>query len=72
MILVVPAARPERMPDADPIVPTATLLLLHVPPVAVSLREVLAPAQTEAMPEMAEGNGSTVSIVVLKQPAANW
>ena len=42
---------------------TDTLLLLQVPPVVASLRVLIAPAQTDAVPVIAllDGNGLTVN-----------
>ena len=60
----VPATRPANVPEVEPIVPTATLLLLQVPPVTELLKEVEEPAQTLAVPVIVAGEGLIVSIVV--------
>jgi hypothetical protein len=66
VITAVPPATPPTEPPA-PIVATAVLPLLHVP--LASLNEVVAPAHTEAIPLMAEGNGFTVTTVVVLHAA---
>ena len=71
VILVVPATSPERIPEV-PIVATLRLLLLHVPPEVALLSAVTAPAHTLPVPEIGAGATFTVSIAVLKQPAASW
>jgi hypothetical protein len=58
------------MPDV-PTVAISVLLLLHVPPVGVELNNVESPKQMFAEPVIAVGNGSTVTIVVIKQPVGN-
>jgi hypothetical protein len=44
------------------------LLLLHMPNGVPSVNDVDAPVQIFAMPEMADGNGSTVKDVVMEHP----
>ena len=53
------------MPDV-PIVATAVLLLVHAPPVVVLLNDVVAVAQTIAVPVIvpATGSGLTVTSIV--------
>ena len=62
-----PAATPETMPELVPIVATLVLLLVQVPP-PVFERVVVEPAQTVAVPVIADGNGFTVTTVVVIQP----
>ena len=64
-MVAVPAVTPVTIPDM-PIVATAVLLLLHVPPVVVLLNVVVAVAQTIAVPVMvpATGSGLTVTSIV--------
>ena len=66
-----PPETPVTAPLPDPTVAMATLLLVHEPPRVASVRLVVAPAQTVAAPEMAEGVGFTVMIVVVLQPVGN-
>lgn len=47
-----PAATPYITPVAEPIVPTAVLALLHTPPVALSVKVVVAPWHTEGEPNI--------------------
>jgi hypothetical protein len=56
------------MPDV-PIVATPVLLLVHVPPLVVDDRVVVAPAHNEVIPDIAAGSAFTVIDVVLTQPA---
>ena len=67
MIVVVPAMRPETMPELVPTVATDILLLIHVPPPA-SLRAVVRPAHTLVVPVIADGKGFTVISEVIIQP----
>ena len=62
-------AVPNAIPETTPvllIVATAVLLLLQLPPVAPSVKEVDEPAQTAAAPLIvpADGSGLTVTICV--------
>jgi hypothetical protein len=50
---------------------TLVLLLLHVPPVGVALSVVLVPGHTVAVPVMAEGGASVVTVVVVLQPVGS-
>lgn len=59
--MVVPLLIPASMPVAEPMVPTAILLLLHVPPAVASESVVAVPAQIEVRPVMAVGDGATVN-----------
>lgn len=68
MIVVVSADIP---PTAPPLlmVPTAVLLLLHVPPVLASESVVVEPTQTVDAPAMGSGSGLTViTLVVVATP----
>ena len=58
-----PALTPVTMPPA---IPAAGELLLHIPPVALLPKEVMAPAHTTGLPVIvpAWGNGFTVTIMV--------
>jgi len=66
VIVAVPAATPLTIPDDEPMVAIAVLLLLHVAPMLVVLNVVLAPAQTANVPVMALGAGCTVTTTVVK------
>ena len=59
-------------PVADPIVATAVLLLLHVPPSDPSLNDVVTPAHTLVVPAIDAGIGLTVIGVAARHPVANW
>ena len=68
-IVAVPAARPLTRcgalgRPAVPIVATPVLVLLHVPPVVISLTVVVAPAHIEAMPVIGCGNAIMLTVVV--------
>ena len=65
--MVVPLATPVTVPDVDPIVAIPVDPDTHVPPPA-SLNAVVNPVQTDAVPEIAEGSGFTVTVVVVLQP----
>lgn len=67
VMVEVPKATPVTRPEPETTVATEDVLLVHVPPPA-SLREVVKPAQTAGVPEIPDGNGLTVSTVVIKQP----
>ena len=67
IIEVVPALRPVTTPAVDT-VPTAGVLLLHVPPVVVLVSVVVPFTQMLVIPVITAGNGFTVSTAVLRQP----
>jgi len=50
---------PPTTPDDAPMVPTAVLALVHVPP-PPSLRDVVVPVHTVGVPEIADGPALTV------------
>ena len=56
------------MPVPEPIVATDVLLLLHIPNGDESLRLVLNPTHTSAVPAIAAGSGTTVTTAVATQP----
>ena len=68
-IVVVPVAMPLTTPEV-PTVPVDGLTLLHAPPVAASVKAVLAPVQTVGVPEIvpAFGRPFTVTTCVAVQP----
>ena len=62
---------PADMPDTTPVVLTVAipvLLLVHVPPVGEDPSAVVDPAHTTGVPEIADGNGFTVTTLVVVQP----
>ena len=65
MIVDVPAERPVTIPLTEPIEAVPVALLLHLPPVGVSLRVIVEPAHTLPRPAIVPGNGLTVTIVVV-------
>ena len=67
VIRVVPALIPKR-PPADEIVPTAGVLLLHAPPKGAEEYNTVAPTHMAGGPEIADGNGYTVTSMTEKQP----
>src|SRR5437763_776971 len=64
----VPASTPVTTPLDDPIVATAVVLLIHVPPAIASVKLVVDPVQTSSEPAIAAGNGFTVKTAVALQP----
>ena len=69
VIVAVPAVIPVTTPVAAPTVATPGLLLLHGPAVVASLSVVVAPWHIVGVPNMAEGNGVTVTVANAVQPA---
>jgi hypothetical protein len=70
VIVAVFAATPLTTPVEEPTVAVVTSLLLHVPPDAASVKPVVKPTHTVAMPVMAGGSAFTVTVVVAVQPVA--
>lgn len=64
---VVPFVSAFTNPVDEPMVATAVLLLLHVPPPVASVSVVVLPAHNELRPDMAD-SGFTVSTTVAKHP----
>ena len=64
-----PGDIPVTIPVEEPAVAIPVVPLAHVPPPA-SLKVVVNPAQTAAVPLIADGNGLTVTITVAIQPVA--
>jgi len=67
VINAVPGVTPLTTPAPVPTVATERLPLAHVP-VPKSLKDVVAPAHMEAVPDIDEGNGLTVIITARVQP----
>lgn len=68
-MVAVPAAPPVTVPATT--VATVVLLLLHTPPVVVSVRAVVSPAHILLVPLIAAGLGFTVNEVVVIQPVGS-
>jgi hypothetical protein len=64
VIVAVPGPTAETMPLTESIVAIAVSLLLQMPPDTVLVRGVVKPTQTEVIPEIAEGEGTTVKVRV--------
>ena len=64
---MVPAVSPLTIPDDDPIVATAGLLLLHQPPDVASVSVVLVPVQIFVMPDIDAGGVTTSTVCVARQ-----
>ena len=60
-IVVVPALTPVTIPVPEPMVPTAVLLLDHVPPPVELVKAVIEPAHTDSVPLIAFGKAFTVT-----------
>lgn len=60
---------PVTTPDDKPIVATAVVLLLHVPP-PVLLNVIAEATHTADAPVIGDGSGSTVTVRVTAHPAA--
>ena len=67
-IVAVPPAIPVIMPEPDPMVAIEVLLLVHVPLPDKSVKVIVDPAQTGALPEIAAGCALTVTTVVVIHP----
>ena len=65
----VPDDTAVTIPVEELMIATPVLPLVHVPPPA-SLKVVVKPAQTVAVPVMADGNGFTVTTIVAIQLVA--
>ena len=58
---------PATIPDDEPTVATAALLVLQVPLGVTSFKVVVAPTHTPSVPVIAAGNGFTVTEAVVRQ-----
>jgi hypothetical protein len=68
VITGLPGATPVTTPVKVPAVACSVLLLLQLPPDGVDPNVVDVPVHTTAVPLIADGNGFTVIIIVVKQP----
>ena len=64
MFVVPPVPAPVTIPVDEPMVAINVLLLLHVPPPTPSLSDVVRPTHTLAVPRIAVGATSMVTIAV--------
>lgn len=64
----VPRATAEAMPEEEPIVTAAVLLLLHVPPLVVLVNVVVVPMHIFGEPPMAGARLFTVTTDVVWHP----
>jgi hypothetical protein len=68
-MVAVPADAPAVTSPVDaPTVAIAVLLLVHVPVVGVLASVVVCPTHTDAVPVIAVGEASTVTMVLIEQP----
>ena len=67
----VPPDNPPTVPDTEPTVATAVLLLVHIPPPVVSLSVLVAVVHRLGAPKMADGVARTVMGMVVLHPAPN-
>ena len=68
MMVATPEPVPVTRPVPAPTVATEVLLLLHVPPVVVSVSRVVKDIQRVEEPVIDDGNGFTVTTSVALQP----
>lgn len=67
IIVSVPEVIPVTIPEPDPIIAIAGLLLIQVPPPG-SIRVVVEPTHTDKLPVIREGNGLTVIVSIVLHP----
>ena len=65
-----PEAAPLTIPVEEPMVAIAVAPLVQVPLLVASLKVVVRPAHTAAVPAIADGTGLTVTTLVAIQPVA--
>ena len=70
-MLAAPAKRPDTIPESEPTVAIAGLLLTHTPPDIVLASVVVAPAHNAAVPVLAGGWVFTLTSAVDLQPVDN-
>ena len=63
------AVPPVTVPDDTPTEATDKEPLVQVPPVVMSVRLVVAPEQTVAVPDIGAGDVLTVMLAVFEQPS---
>jgi hypothetical protein len=64
----VPADIPVTTPVVKPIVATVVVLLVHVPPVVISLNMIVEPMQTKAGPVTGDGISTHIVAVIAHEP----
>jgi hypothetical protein len=69
-MVAVPAVTPLTVPEPEPIVATALLLLAHAPDGDALASVVVDATHTVGVPVMVAGNGLTVNTDVVVQPVA--
>ena len=65
------ALTPVTMPVPAPTVAVPVALLVHAPPLVASVRVMEDPSQTVEGPEIAVGDGFTVTMAVIRQPVGS-
>jgi hypothetical protein len=70
VITDVPGITPVTIPELEPTV-ELPLLLVHTPPGGVAVNVVVNPTHTLAVPEIDDGDGFTVTTVVVKHPVGS-
>jgi hypothetical protein len=68
VISVVPGLTPVTNPVDEPMVATAVVPLIQVPPADASVNVIVAPTHTVVGPPIAAGSGLTVIAFTAKQP----
>lgn len=68
VMVVGPVCIPVTVPDREPTVPLAKLLLLHVPVGSVSVSVMLDPTHTAGEPLIVGGKGFTVTVTAAEAP----
>ena len=67
-IVAVPEVTPYASPEDRPMVATAALLLVHMPPGVASVKVVVLPGHTAAPPPITSGRALMVTVVIAVQP----
>ena len=65
MIVVVPTVIPEATPEEEPMVATAGVLLLQIPPVVASVSVITVPVHWLTGPPMAATAGTGLMVITL-------
>jgi hypothetical protein len=69
-IIAVPFVTPVAVPVDEPMLATAVLLLLHVPPVEALLSDIVDPGHNAATPVIGDAD-PTVTVVVERHPVVS-
>jgi hypothetical protein len=70
-VLVTATDPPVTIPDNEPTLAIAGLLLLQVPPPVASVNVVVSPEHTINTPDIGAGSASTVTTAVMIHPVGN-